>query len=83
MSFRVIAFTPQGVLKLVRNFAACTHERGSTLKSFFAQNRKFEKPKPGESIPIVLRYARKKSPAYGGEVWQRHRRWSVLMVRTG
>ena len=37
------------------------------FKSFFAQNRKFEKTKPGESIPIVLRYARKKSPAYGGD----------------
>ena len=31
MCFRVTAFTPQGVLKLVHNFAACTHEYGSSL----------------------------------------------------
>ena len=37
------------------------------FKSLFAQNRKFEIPKRAESIPIVLRYARKKTPAYGGE----------------
>ena len=38
------------------------------LKSFFAQNRKFEKPKSVESIPIVLRYARKYGSATGAGV---------------
>ena len=32
----------------------------SFFKSFFAQNRKFEKPKPVATVPIVLRYAPKK-----------------------